>query len=66
MIADVGQIFATLLSTLWKKYKHLIEPIKEKIAEYKKKRAEKRRAERKAARQLQEGGGGEDGNVVNL
>lgn len=43
VIADVGQIFATLVSTLWKKYKHLIEPIKAKIKEMKKKRAEKKK-----------------------
>ena len=41
VIADVGQIFATLLSTLWGKYKHLIEPIKQKMAEYKKRRRER-------------------------
>ena len=41
VIADVGQIFATLLSTLWGKYKHLIEPIKQKIQDYKKRRRER-------------------------
>ena len=41
VIADVGQIFATLLSTLWSKYKHLIEPIKQKIKDYKKRKAER-------------------------
>jgi len=41
VIADVGQIFATLLSTVWGKYKHLLEPIKVKIQEYKKRRRER-------------------------
>ena len=41
VIADVGQIFATLLSTVWGKYKHLLEPIKAKIQEYKKRRRER-------------------------
>lgn len=43
MIADVGQVFATMLSTLWNKYKHLVEPIKEKIKEYKQKKKERER-----------------------
>ena len=43
VIADVGQIFATLISTLWTKYKHLLEPIKEKIIEYKKRNKELQR-----------------------
>merc|ERR1712226_1088628 len=43
VIADVGQIFATLISTLWTKYKHLLEPIKEKIVEYKKRNKELQR-----------------------
>merc|ERR1712062_600742 len=50
VIADVGQIFATLLSTLWSKYKHLIEPIKQKIKDYK-----KRKAEREKERMREEG-----------
>ena len=41
VIADVGQIFATLLSTVWGKYKHLLEPIKAKIQEIKKRRRER-------------------------
>ena len=45
-MADVSQIFATLLSTVWNRYKHLLEPIKEKIKEYKKRKAEQRKMER--------------------
>jgi hypothetical protein len=26
VIADVGQIFATIVSTIWRKYKHVIKP----------------------------------------
>ena len=36
----MGQIFATLLSNFWKKIKPQIEPIKEKIKEWKKRRAQ--------------------------
>ena len=46
VMADVSQIFATLLSTVWNRYKHLLEPIKEKIKEYKKRKAEQRKMER--------------------
>ena len=45
-MADVSQIFATLLSTVWNRYKHLLEPVKEKIKEYKKRKAEQRKMER--------------------
>jgi len=43
VIADVGQIFATLISTLWTKYKPLLEPIAAKIVEYKKRSKERQR-----------------------
>ena len=43
VIADVGQIFATLISTLWTKYKPLLEPIANKIVEYKKRSKERQR-----------------------
>ena len=31
VIADVGQIFATLVSTIWKKYKHILKPMMKKV-----------------------------------
>ena len=39
----MGQIFATLISTLWTKYKPLLEPIAAKIVEYKKRSKERQR-----------------------
>lgn len=31
VIADVGQIFATMVSTIWKRYKHILKPIMKKV-----------------------------------
>lgn len=55
VIADVGQIFATLLSTLWNRYKHLIEPLKEKIKEYKRnKKEQQKNKDREEGQELNE------------
>jgi hypothetical protein len=49
VIADVGQIFATLVSAIWKKYKHVIKPIAKRIQAAmepkKKKKKKKKKAE---------------------
>ena len=31
VIADIGQIFATLVSAFWKRYKHIIQPFCKKV-----------------------------------
>lgn len=31
VIADVGQIFATLISAIWRKYKHILKPAIKKV-----------------------------------
>ena len=37
VIADVGQIFATLMTTIWDKYKDKIKPLMEKYNIFKEK-----------------------------
>lgn len=64
VIADVGQIFATIMTMVWNKYKHIIKPIykgfqawmkeKQKRAKRKKKRKERLEELRKEGKEILE------------
>ncbi len=57
VIADVGQIFASLVSAIWKNYKHVIKPLARAVQKAIEPRQKRKRKEKKAAGE----GGGEDG-----
>jgi hypothetical protein len=50
VIADIGQIFATMVSAFWKRYKHILLPIVDAIKNFQMKKSEKLIGNEKFAR----------------
>ncbi|XP_040569259.1 TWiK family of potassium channels protein 7 isoform X2 [Lepeophtheirus salmonis] len=58
VIADIGQIFATLVSLFWRKYKHFVIPIYNRFKSLCKKKKKKKKGEGESG----EGEAGDDGD----